>query len=68
MGRTVVRRDPDLVFRAYLDRVVPPDRASVAGALLGFWDRPWSSNAKRFAYHALRYAFARGLDPLDACG
>lgn len=62
----MVRRDPDLVFRAYLDRVVPPDRASVAGALLGFWDRPWSSNAKRFAYHALSRALAHGLDVLEA--
>lgn len=38
---------------------------SVALALLAYWDRPWSGSAKRFAYHALRYAWSRGLDVLQ---
>ncbi len=50
----------------YAARVVPATRPSVAAALLRVWDAPWSSTAKRFAYHALRTAFDRGLDVLEA--
>lgn len=65
MGR--LRSDtlaPDAIAR-YAVRVVPEGHASVAAALLRYWDAPWSSSAKRFAYHALRTAFDRGLDVLE---
>lgn len=39
---------------------------SVALALLAYWERPWSANAQRFAYHALRRVYALGLDVLEA--
>ena len=53
----------DLTRARYL-RLIPAGRASVAVSLLTFWDRPWSSNAKRFAAHALAPAYARGIDVL----
>lgn len=49
----------------YAVRVVPEGRVCVAAALLRYWDAPWSSSAKRFAYHALRTAYSRGLDVLE---
>ncbi len=55
--------DPVDRYRAH---VVPQPHVSIAESLLTFWDRPHSPQAKRFAYHALRFALSRGLDPLDA--
>lgn len=39
---------------------------SCALSLLAYWDRPWSSNAKRFACHALHRALVHGLNVLEA--
>lgn len=37
-------------------------RPSCALSLLDLWDRPWSSNAKRYVYHVLARAAQHGLD------
>ena len=50
----------------YTERCVPQPNVSVALSLLAFWDRPWSSNAQRFAYHAIGRALRLGFDVLDA--
>jgi hypothetical protein len=51
-------------------------RYPLALSLLALWERPWSPNAQRFAYHALRRAYysrcmcgcggLRELNPLEA--
>lgn len=55
---------PDPLDR-YRAHVVPQPHVSIAESLLVLWDRPWSPTALRFAYHATRYAFSRGLDVLE---
>ena len=50
----------------YRSRVAPQPHVSIAESLLALWDRPWSTTALRFAYHALHFALSRGLDVLDA--
>lgn len=42
-----------------------PGGVSVALALLEVWDKPWSPNAARFAYHALMRAWHHELDVLE---
>ena len=56
---------PQIILDSYLHRVIPADRASCAASLLLFWERAWSSNAKRYAYHALAKALSRGIDVLE---
>lgn len=41
------------------------ERPSCALTLLAVWERPWSSTTKRYAYHALHRALARGIDVLE---
>lgn len=41
-------------------------RPSCALSLLALWERPWSSNALRWANHALVRAYSAGLDVLEA--
>lgn len=56
----------DTARNRYRTIVVPytPGRSSCALSLLALWERPWSPNALRFAYHALHLAMSRGLDVL----
>jgi hypothetical protein len=49
----------------YRAHVVPQPRVSIAESLLAYWDRPWSTTAQRFAYHALRRALAHGINVLE---
>lgn len=65
MSNTLHGVAPAISRESWYRARVAPD-VSVALALLALWDRPWSSNAIRFAYHALHRAYARGLDVLEA--
>lgn len=56
--------DADALDR-YRAHVVPQPHVSVAESLLMLWDRPWSSTALRFAYHACHHALVRGLDVME---
>lgn len=56
--------DHDASEAAYTAHVIG-NRPSCALGLLTLWDRPWSSRALRFAYHALHLALSRGLDVLE---
>lgn len=60
---TIGRLDCPRCGEAYSGMALPT--FPIALALLAYWERPWSSQAKRFAYHALNRALVRGIDVLE---
>lgn len=66
MGR--VMTDPEIERLQAADRWLADVcgfRPSCALSLLALWERPWSSNALRWANHALVRAYRAGLDVLE---
>lgn len=63
-GKTLaaVQRQRGIVYYV----LVCGEQPSVALTLLACWDAPWSSAAKRYAYHTLHRAMASGIDVLES--